>query len=73
MLDHLLQTIVSIEISEPGNTQKRAHRGAVYQKMVADKVFTSECGINFQELVELAAKKGLIDVNADLDELYLKW
>jgi hypothetical protein len=73
MLDKLLQTIVAIELSEPGNNKKRAHRGTVYQRMVADKLFSAACGMNFQELVELSAKKGLIDVIVEWDELHLKW
>jgi hypothetical protein len=73
MLDKLLQTIVTIELSEPGNVKKRAHRGTVYQKMVADNLFTAACGMNFLELVELAAKKGLLNVIAELNELHLKW
>lgn len=73
MLDKLLQTIVAIELSEPGNVTKRAHRGTVYQKMVGDKLLSARCRTNFQQLVELASKKGLLNVNAELDELHLKW
>lgn len=41
--------------------------------MVAQKLFKVGCGMSFRELVDLAVERGFITVDAEKDELHLKW